>query len=528
MRTKNRRSARAHGANEARHRLLKKRKRLCRELLAASIAGALVLAAGCTASRPAGAPAAVAKAAEPPAGCRGTIGLEAAPVSRQLRKKLALPKGFQGAVVAEVLPGGPAAAAGIRAGDLVEEIGSARIANDCEFVDAAYGRACEPVRIVFRRAGAVSEVTLVPVDQDSFFEQSCRNGVQSGCFRQAWSLWSRNQGTDRERALELFEAACRAGSAEACAQGGLHLLGRTDRAGDTLAVIQRSCDLGSGGGCANLAFLFATGKLVKRDDHRAVRLYVKSCDLGDAMGCYNVGLMADAGRGGPHDEARAIAAYGEACEMGSSSACTNLGFLHENGRGVKKDGARAFALYQRGCDGTSCEPSNLRGCVNVGRAYRDGIGVEKNETRAASVFQNACERRIVTGDVDAEESGSRACSLLGALYLSGDGIARDLAKGRELSELGCGRGDSFGCFNAAAIYAGGTGVDADPERAASFLDQACRAGDGEGCHDLGVAYEKGRGVAHDSRRAAELFRKACELGFQQGCAKAGVHSPGRK
>lgn len=478
---------------------------------------AAVLMAGCAGSG--SSPSTASGQAATSAPCElSTLGFEANPISRELRKKLALPDDFKGAVVVDVLPGGAAEAAGIRPNDLVQEIGGKRITNDCEFVDAAYSRACDPVPIRLRRDGASLEMQVVPVDQNVFYEKSCRGGSASGCFRQAWLLWSHNRESDRERALGFYNMACGAGSAEACAHRGLHLMEMANRATDAIVALNRACDLGSGSGCAHFAFLYATGKFVKKDDRRATALYVKSCDLGDALGCYNVGLMADQGRSGARDISLAAAKYAEACDSGSAMACTNLGFLYEQGQGVKKDGARAVALYQRGCDGTSCQPSNLGGCLNVGRAYRDGIGVEKNPARAATIFEEACNRQPNAADVNGDENRARGCSLLGALYLAADGVAKDLTKGRELSELGCERGDSFGCFNAAVLYAGGTGVAADASKAAVFLERACQGGDGEGCHDLGVAYEKGTGVARNRRRATELFRKACELGFEKACA----------
>lgn len=479
-----------------------------------------LLAAGCASSTPIEPPPSVATAR---ARCEaGTLGIEARPITRQLRKRLKLPESVRGAAVAQVFPDGPAAAAGIRPDDIVEEIGAARIGNDCDFVDAAYNRSCDPVRVVLWRAGAAVEVSLIPFEQEAFFQDLCRNGIAAGCFRQARTLWRRNRDDDRDRALGVYQNACVGGSAEACAEEGMHLLkDKADRSQEAVVALQRSCDLGSGAGCTHLAFLYATGSnsLVRKDDRRATPLYAKGCDLGDALGCYNAGLMSDEGRGVPRDISRAAARYEEGCEMGSAAACTNLGFLYEHGRGVKKDPARAVALYQRGCDGTSCQRSNLNGCVNIGRAYRDGIGVEKNAARAASVFQEACNRNPDPEDVNPEANRSRACSLLGALYLAGDGVAADLAKGRELSELGCERGDSFGCFNAAVVYTQGSGVPKDAAKAAVFLDKACQGGDGEGCHDLGAAYEKGTGVPRDRRRATDLYRKACDLGFQPACAR---------
>ena len=358
-------------------------------------------------------------------------------------------------MVSEVLPGGPAAAAGVRVHDVVVRIGGVPIANDCDFDTAAYSRSCGRVDVVVHRGDAEVDLTLDAVAQGPFLQRSCRDGVASACFRQAWVVWVRGK-PEENGALGLFESACRDGSAEACAYEGLELVG-LDRGPEATAALERACELGSGGGCATFGFLYATGKFEAKDDRRAASLYAKACDLGDAQGCYNAGLMCDEGRGVAEDAVCAAARYEEACELGSSTGCTNLGFLYEHGRGVGKDGTRAVALYQRGCEGTRCLPSNLGGCLNLGRAYRDGLGVEKDERRAAEIFREACERKPVPDDIHADENGARGCSLLGALDLAGDGVEQDLEEARRLSELGCDRGDSFGCFNAAAIYTAGSG-----------------------------------------------------------------------
>ena len=109
-----------------------------------------LLAVGCASSSPVEPPPPGATAR---ARCEaGTLGIEPRPITRQLRKKLKLPEDLRGAAVAQVFPDGPAAAAGIRPDDIVEEIGAARIGNDCDFVDAAYNRSCDPVRVVLWRA----------------------------------------------------------------------------------------------------------------------------------------------------------------------------------------------------------------------------------------------------------------------------------------------------------------------------------------------------------------------------------------
>ncbi len=480
---------------------------------------ACILSAGCASTGPSSPSSSTAKG--PSRADRSALGIEARSITPRVRKERKIPDSVDGVLVSEVLSDGPAAVAGIRPDDVVLEIGTSRIRNVCDFVDAAYGRPPGPVEVVFRRReskfAAETAATVVAAAQDEMFGKACRAGSLGGCFRQAWSLAGSSNAADRGRSLELYASACAAGSGEACAYHGLFRMRDGDR--ESVAILERSCELGSGGGCANDAFLHATGKFVTKDDRRAAALYTKSCDLGDAQGCYNAGLMAEDGRGVARDPARAAARYQEGCEMGSPAACTNLGFLHEHGHGVRKDPGKAVALYQRGCDGSSCQPPNRNGCVNLGRAYRDGIGGAKDLSRAASIFRNACDREIAPDDVGAESNRSRACSLLGALYIDGDGVEKDASKALNLSELGCDRGDSFGCFNAAAIAGSGPGADA--AKAASFLQRACDGGDGEGCFDLGVDYERGRGVSADRSRAAELFRKSCELGFKDACAKKG-------
>ena len=249
---------------------------------------------------------------------------------------------------------------------------------------------------------------------------------------------------------------------------------RPERANDALAVLELACDLGSGGGCANFAFLYATGKIVKKDDRRATALYVKSCDLGDAKGCYNAGRdVRRRARRRPRRRRRGRAIRGRlrrrAARPPARTSASTTRTVRAFGRTPRAPSSSISA------DATARPASRptSRGCVNVGRANRDGIGVAKNPARAATIFERRAGSPRIPRTPDSDENRSRACSLLGGLYLAGDGVEKDVEKGRELSELGCEGGDTFGCFNAAAVVA------TDPAKAAEFLDRACQRGDGE-------------------------------------------------
>src|SRR2546430_1912447 len=198
-----------------------------------------------------------------------------------------------GARVAEVFPGGPAEAAGGKKNDVVVRVGVKQIANSCDLVDAAFDRrTCDAVSPGMVRDGKPMELVVKPVDQAMFFKKSCAAGNLNGCFRLGWLTLSGNGvPRDEEKGMQIYADACARGAAEACAYRGLNLIDDSDaKPDDVVATLTRACDLGSASGCENLAFLYATGTVVGRDDVRATPLFVRACDLGDAHGCYNVGL----------------------------------------------------------------------------------------------------------------------------------------------------------------------------------------------------------------------------------------------
>jgi len=412
-----------------------------------------------------------------------------------------------GVTIAAVLPGSPAEGAGFREGDVVQQVGDRRIEWSCEVDALVFDLDCQPVRVVVTRDGQRIEQTVTPTEQGSFYEKACEGGNATACFR----LTTFASHSDRRN--ELSEEACRNGSADACAQYGYLLM--SDDLPEAVKVLEDGCDRRSGAACTHLAYLYAVGKIVERDDLRSLEFYTRGCSFGDANGCYNQGLMRDQGRGFAMSAASAAPAYEEACNKGVSKACTNLGYLYEHGKGVRRDPVRATGFYRRGCEGSPCEPSNLRGCVNVGNAYRDGIGVDKNPTLAAETFRKACETRIDPPDEEAEKARLRACVLLGALEIHGLGVPEDVEGGVARSLDGCNRGDAYGCFNVGAMRA----YREDFTGAAKFYDKACNGGDAEACYELGKLYDEAKGVAFDHEMKTVLFARACKGGFLAACSR---------
>lgn len=449
---------------------------------------------------------------------RGTLGIEPGDISREFRESHRLPRDLQGAIVAAAMQDGPTGLAGVRKDDVLLAIAGKPVTNSCDAVDALFNLNCDPVDVAVWRDGSRMTLNMTPVPAYHFLDDKCRAGDAAACFRVGWLLWNGNGvEADQMGALGMYRLACDKGWPDACAQLGFQLRQASAPPTEILEILGRSCDLGSATGCANLAYLYATGTLVEQDDARATQLYVRSCNLGDAIGCYNAGLMYNSGRGVARDIDRAIAADEEGCRGGSSAACTDLGWFYENGRGVVKNQLRAIELYRLGCNGSKCQAPNRRGCVNLAIAYRDGTGVAAEPSRAATLLRAACENDIAASDPDAQDSRSHACSLLGAMYIEGQGVPFDYELARSFSERGCRGHNRLGCFNSAVIFSNGYGVERDMAQAAKFYKLACDYDDGESCYELSGLYADGNGVERDPARARELSKKACALGFDQAC-----------
>ena len=413
--------------------------------------------------------------------CRATLGIEVTAIPATVREQMSVPPHLVGAFVTELLPGSPAARQGLRLGDVVLQVDGKGVTGACELTQLTYGLQCgRHVHVVTWRGGQTEGLSIRPAEEQGLLTSACGQGAASACYRLAW-LREAGAGVpvDTAQAVREYERACAAASADACAARGIGLTREGDASG--IAWLERACTLGHGPGCAQLGYLHATATLVERNDSVAIRHYERACEAGDPNGCYNVALMYRDARGVRADMGKVLQSYEIACRGGSAPACTDLGYLYENGNGVEKDAERAFGLYRLGCDGSPCSPPNLLACVNLGRFHRDGLGGAADPSRAAAFFEDACTRSLDEGDVDPAPHQARACSLLGALYLTGKGVQRDDTKGLRYSVLGCGKGDGYGCFNAGVVHQNGQGVEIDLPKAREFYSRACGQGDAGAC-----------------------------------------------
>jgi hypothetical protein len=124
---------------------------------------------------------------------------------------------------------------------------------------------------------------------------------------------------DLERALDVYRAACRASSAEGCAQAGRLLLkGRVamDRDREVWTLRARACDLGDAASCDTQSAADAPGRPQGPPDD--ARVAAAACAGGSRTACTKAGRLAHA-RSGPHEEVLGLFLRG--CDLGDAEAC---------------------------------------------------------------------------------------------------------------------------------------------------------------------------------------------------------------
>jgi S1-C subfamily serine protease len=91
---------------------------------------------------------------------RRTQGISVTNVTPELARRLGLPPGVRGVVVAEVLPGGPAAEAGLRPGDVIQEVDRRPVRSAAEFTEAMARAGRRDVAVLVNRGGSTAYAVI--------------------------------------------------------------------------------------------------------------------------------------------------------------------------------------------------------------------------------------------------------------------------------------------------------------------------------------------------------------------------------
>ena len=112
---------------------------------------------------------------------------------------------------------------------------------------------------------------------------------------------------------------------------------------------------------------------------------------------------------------------------------------------------------------------------------------------------------------ECEQGKYESCSVLGFMYVSGSGVAKDETRGAALFERGCDGGDAMGCVGLGHVYWNAHGVAKDEARAAALYHRGCEGGAAMGCSSLARLLLQSTTEQRDPKAALVHARKAVEI-----------------
>lgn len=125
--------------------------------------------------------------------------------------------------------------------------------------------------------------------------------------------------------------------------------------------------------------------------------------------------------------------------------------------------------------------------------------------------------------IAAEDDESQGYFVLGALYLNGWGVDKNINLALENFKMAAADGDETAMNQIGYIYMGDEGIDANPEQSFYWFNEAAKKGSDVGMFNLGYCYKNGFGVEEDAEKAAECFKKAAEMGYEEAMIELGEY-----
>lgn len=122
-----------------------------------------------------------------------------------------------------------------------------------------------------------------------------------------------------------------------------------------------------------------------------------------------------------------------------------------------------------------------------------------------------------------EDDEKDGYAVLGALYLNGWGVERNIELALENYKMAAALGDEVAMNQIGFIFLGNDAIDANPEQAFYWFNEAAQKGSDVGMNNLAYCYQHGIGVKQDEEIAAEWYKKAAELGYVDAMYELGAY-----
>lgn len=134
-------------------------------------------------------------------------------------------------------------------------------------------------------------------------------------------------------------------------------------------------------------------------------------------------------------------------------------------------------------------------------------------------YKKAFEYAIIAAEDD-EKDGY---AVLGALYLNGWGVERNIELALENYKMAAALGDETSMNQIGFIFMGSDDYEANPEQSFYWFNEAAKKGSDVGMSNLAYCYRNGFGVKQDEEIAAEWYKKAAELGYVNAMYELGAY-----
>jgi TPR repeat protein len=233
-----------------------------------------------------------------------------------------------------------------------------------------------------------------------------------------------------------------------------------DPALDAIKGIEANAEMGDADAQARLAFMYAKGIELKKDELTAAKWYQMAAEQGHINSQYNLGVIFAKGRGVKQNFEKACKWYTRAAEAGDINAQVALSSMYTKGVGVEQDERAAFTWCLR-----AARRGHINSMYNLGEMYLNGSGVAQNDNEAFAWLKKAADR---------------------------DHIKAQIAVG--------------------FMYGKGLGTVRDDVEAYHWYRKAAEAGDPNAQYNLGLIYSKGRGIRPNIIEARKWYKKAAAQG----------------
>ncbi len=262
---------------------------------------------------------------------------------------------------------------------------------------------------------------------------------------------------------------------------------------------------------------------------KAYQWFRTAAEAGNIDGQYHAGYCCLTGEGVRLDEEQAVKWFRKATDQGDARSEFYLGSCYENGWGVDLKLGEAKRWYQTALNhGFKGAENALKRLESISASeaqkkvpvFNNPLSDDRSAQAASWVSQGIADeqKQDYTNAVllfrKAAEAGNAAGEgQLGAHYLVGLGVPKDINLGVQWVRKGAERGDPFAQTTMAGLYRKGLGVDRNYHEEFNWYKRAADQGDPKGEFYLGACYQQGEGIDKDLKMAKEFFQKSADQGY---------------